>query len=157
MTYCMLCWVCSQQSFNLVSILTLVMLCCGFFAGRGLTRLGCHGALFPVFLLDHNEDQPEDQRERQLQVHRHPRYLRLWELWGERLIVVQSWVHLDVLKKNIWRASFSYWWPPKHVLPSCRWTGLNSLISTTPTRNSRSTSTSTSSRWNSWSTTGEDV
>lgn len=35
-----------------------------------------------------------------------------------------------------------------------RWTGLNSLTSTTPTKNSRSISISTSSLWNSWSTTG---
>lgn len=51
--------------------------------GGGLAGLCRHGSLFSVFLLDHNEDQPEDQRERQLQIHRHPRYLWLWELWGE--------------------------------------------------------------------------
>lgn len=43
------------------------------------------------------------------------------------------------------------------VLVSCRWTGLNSLISTMLMRNSRSISISTSSPWSSWSTTGKWV
>lgn len=59
--------------------------------GRGLAGLGGHGALFPVFLLDHNEDQSEDQRERQLQVHWHLGHLWLWELWGESPKRIKSW------------------------------------------------------------------
>lgn len=47
------------------------------FPGCRLTRLSCHGTLFSVFFLDHNENQPENQRKRKLQVHRYPRHLRL--------------------------------------------------------------------------------
>lgn len=50
------------------------------FPGCRLTRLSCHGTLFSVFFLDHNENQPENQRKRKLQVHRYPRHLRLREL-----------------------------------------------------------------------------
>lgn len=39
------------------------------FTGRGFPRLCCHGIIFPVFLLDHPQDQSEDQRERKLQVY----------------------------------------------------------------------------------------
>lgn len=53
------------------------------FPGCRLTRLSCHGTLFSVFFLDHNENKPENQRKRKLQVHRYPRYLRLRELWGD--------------------------------------------------------------------------
>jgi len=70
----------------LVSIVTS-RLSVPWYAGGGLAGLGRHGTLFPVFLLDHNEDQPEDQRQRQLQVHWHPGHLRLWELWGESSLV----------------------------------------------------------------------
>lgn len=53
------------------------------FAGRGLQGLGGHGALLPVFLLDHHENKPENQGQGQFQVHRHPWHFWLWELWGE--------------------------------------------------------------------------
>lgn len=45
--------------------------------GRGFPGLCCHGVIFPVFLLDHPQDQSEDQREGKLQIHRHPRHLWL--------------------------------------------------------------------------------
>lgn len=77
--YRMLCWVYSLQRFlsfiylllelfmaGLVCMVTLSLCVLISFAGCGLTRLGCYGTLFSVFLLDHNEDQPENQRERQL-------------------------------------------------------------------------------------------
>ena len=51
--------------------------------GGGFPGFGCHGAVRPVLLLDHPEDQPEGQREGELQVHRYPRHLRLRELRGQ--------------------------------------------------------------------------
>lgn len=41
-------------------------------SGRRLPGLCCHGVVFPVLLLDHPQDQPEDQREGKLQIHWHP-------------------------------------------------------------------------------------
>lgn len=67
-----------------LSCMVATVLCAPIlFAGCGLTRLSCHGTLFSVFLLDHNENQPENQRKRKLQVHWYPRHLWFRELWGD--------------------------------------------------------------------------